>query len=174
MCQQLIQVGMKDRAGLEFRAEAMAIVVVDLHIEAAGASGHHQADPSHTDDAESLAGDLDAQLSNGAPVSPDVGPQHTRAFVGTARCTEHQQHRNLCSGIAQYVRGVGHRDAPRFCCRQINVVIADRETADGADAIRQAHDHVGIQSLRVAGDDRGGTGGQLEQLIAGVDDIIAI
>src|ERR671925_88630 len=72
--QERVETSVKDRAVLQFRREAPAVVVVDLQPETPRATGDRLADPAHPDDAEHGAGKVEAQeLGRGlAAPSPDA------------------------------------------------------------------------------------------------------
>ena len=53
------EIGMVVGAVLDLRREARAVVIVDRHAEGAGAPGDTPADPSHAENAEMLAEQLD-------------------------------------------------------------------------------------------------------------------
>ena len=109
--QQVVKVLVVDGSALELRAQAMPVVVVDFHVEAARSSRHDLADPAHADDAQAFSGQLDPELADRTPVRPGVGAQHAGALVGTPCRTEHQQQCNFRGRIAEDLGRVGHGDA---------------------------------------------------------------
>jgi len=165
---------MVDGPGLQIGRQPLAIVVVNLHIKTAGTSGQDAPYPSHAQDSQALAGQLDAQAAGRAPVRPGCGADLLFARMRPPGSGDQQQHGDLCRRIIEYIRSVGNQDTARSGGIQIDVVIADRKTADGADTLWQAFNDRCVQLLCVTGNDGIGPSGVCNQLIAAVDPILPI
>ena len=116
-----------------------------FHVEAAGASGHHPADPAHADDAEPFAGDLGADHERRAPMGPLAAAHQAVALAGAAGRAQQQQHGDFGRRVGQHVRRVGDDDAARLQGRQVAMIDADRMIGDDFEPIRQPGDQIGAE-----------------------------
>ena len=154
--------------------QRIAIVIMNLHLEAARARRDHLPDTPHAENAETLAGDLPSNHERRAPVLPRLAAHQAFAFAGAARGAEHQQHGDFGGRIGQHVRSIGDDDAPALRRLQIDMIDAHRVIGDRPDTRGQALDGLGGKLFRVAGQDRVGPGGQLQQFVGAIEPVVGV
>ena len=123
------------------------VVVMDLHVEAAGALRQRLADLAEAVDAELLVVEALADELQRLPAGPGARADHALALAGAARRAEQQQHGDLGRGDRHAVRRVADLDAALLAGLEIDVVEADRERRDALDVLGDALDHVGAALL---------------------------
>ena len=117
------------------------VVVVDFHVEAAGALRQRLADLAEAVDAELLVVEPLADELQRLPAGPGARADHVLALGGAACRAEQQQHGDLGGRDRDAVRGVADLDAARLAGLEIDVVEADGERRDALDVLGDAVDH---------------------------------
>jgi hypothetical protein len=124
------------------------------------------ADPPHTEDADTLAGDTHAeQLALADPVAPALA--HDAVILRTSAGRGEQQHHGVVGGaLVQHAGGVCHHDAAGMGGRYVDMVVAHADRGANPDSGRQSGDGSGVQRQRVGEHDRVGLerGGRLSDL----------
>ena len=150
------------------------VVVVDFHVEAAGALRQGLADLAEAVDAELLAVEALADELQRLPARPGARADHALAFGGAARRTQQQQHGDLGGRDRDAVRRVADLDAARLAGLEVDVVEADRERRDALDVLGHRLDHV-LAALLVEREQHGIDGlRRLQHLVDGDLRVVAV
>ena len=147
---------------------------MNLHVEPARSARDDAPDPTHAQDAESLAGDLRAHHERRAPVLPQALAHKLFPFTCAARGADHQHHGEFGRRVRQHIRRVGHDDPS--CARgfQVDMVVADGEVGDDPDLGGQTLENVGGEMLRVAWQDGLRAPGVFDELVTRVEAVVGI
>ena len=107
-----------------------AVVVVDRHVEAAGARATAWPMRPMPRMPRRLPVTWRPSMSVGAQELQLSLAHHPLALAGAARGAQHQQHGDVGGGVGQHVGRVGDDDAARLGGRQVDMLVADREGGD--------------------------------------------
>ena len=155
-------------------ARRAAVVVVDLHVEAAGAARHRAPDPAHSEDPEALSGHVHAEHHRGVPAHPLAGPHHPVALGTAPGRPEQAEHRHVGGGVVQDIGRVGHDDAPRLRRVHRDVLVADRVGGEDPDGVWEAFDHAGGQRVAAGAEEPVLTLAGLQEAVRGVDAVFGV
>ena len=119
-------------ARLQVGRQAIAIVVVDLHVEAPGPFCDRATDAAHSDDAQAFSAHMGGHQLSGMPTFPPVDVEHLLARPHAAGCTR-----------VWFSFQTGHRDAVARA-RELGMEVVEIGRCpvyylDGAPAACKAH-----------------------------------
>ena len=100
----------------------VAVMVVDAHVETAGAFGNDLPNPAHAQDAQPFPGRLATDHEIGRPVAPFLAAHQSFTLAGASSGAKHQQDGNFRRGIGEHVGRVGDDNAPGGCRLEIDVI----------------------------------------------------
>jgi len=136
--QQLAGIGMEDGAPLGLAAQSAPVRVVDAHAERPRSMRDRLTDPTHSIDAQRLAGELPPEQLGGSGIVPDSSPHHLLTFARPPRRPKQQKHSEIGGRVGEHVRRVRDDDAPSRRGPEIDVVEAHRERRYSAHRARQS------------------------------------
>jgi hypothetical protein len=165
---------MKHRAALQVFRQPAAVVVDDVHVEAAGALRGDLSDPPHADDAEGLAGDLGAHHEGRAPGVPRAGADQVLALAGASGRPEQAEQGDLRGGVGQHVRGVGDDHAAAAGGGEVDMVDPHREVGDDLHRRRKLGHQRGVDVFSMADQQGVGAGSQFQQTGPVVKSVVRI
>ena len=158
----------------EVRGEAAAVVVVDLHVEAAGAPRHRAPDSPHPEDSEAFPGHVHAEHHRGVPAHPLAGPHHPVAFGTAPGRSEQAEHRDVGGGVVEDIGRVGHDDAPRLRRVHRDVLVADRVGGEDPDAVGESFDDSRGQRVAAGAEDPVLALAGLQEAVRAVDAVFGV
>ncbi len=115
-------------------AETGAVPVDDVEIETAGAFGHGLADAPEADEPEGGARDIGSEHLHGIPAGPLLGAHEAFALAQASGGGEEQGERDIGGGLGENSGGIGDGDFPRGGGGDVDIVKADPEVGDHAQA----------------------------------------
>ena len=123
-------------------------MIMDRHAEGAGTTRDAASDPSHAQNAERLADQLDADQLRRVPAGPVAAADQVDA-LGRAPCrAQHQQQPDLGDRVGQNAGRVQYRQATRLRRRDVDMLVADRIGRDDLERSGQGADRVAAQLRR--------------------------
>ena len=137
---------------------------MDLHVEAARAPRDPLSDPAHAIDAHAPSGHLKPDQLGRVPARPGARPKQFDALGRPARGAEHKQHRGLGNRIGEDVGRVEHAQPARLCRGEIDVLMADRISAEDLHRWRQRSDRSLVHPVGGRDDESARTGARLGDL----------
>ena len=132
--EQAVERGVVDRTLFLGGREPPPVVVMDFHVEGAGALGRRLADLAHAVNAEPLAVEPPADELHGLPAAPFLFAEQPLAFLRSPGRAKDQQHRDFRCRYRDRVWRVRDADAARLRGGKVNVFVADGVGGDDADA----------------------------------------
>mmetsp|Transcript_10626 Transcript_10626/g.43521 ORF Transcript_10626/g.43521 Transcript_10626/m.43521 type:complete len:307 (+) Transcript_10626:465-1385(+) len=151
--------------GLGGCGQARAVVIDDLHAKAETAAARDRlADAAHAEDAQRAAMHLGASEEVPGPARPAAVSQQPLA-LGHAPGRGHQQRKaEVGRGLGQHIGRVGDKHTTRAAGGHVDVVVAHRHRADGAQ-LGAGVQQLGADALGAGDEDPGLAAQALAQLL---------
>jgi hypothetical protein len=153
---------------------------MDLQTESARAPGDRLPDPSEADDPEHGAVHVPPQVLVDVPARPSTAAQVRLRLPRPARRGQDEQEGEVGGRLVEHARRVAHRDAELGRGVEVDVVVADGDVRDDAQAWRARRKHGGVDAIREQRDDRVGVGRERDDLVVaeacvpvGLDELVA-
>lgn len=126
--------------GFEFGREWGGVGIEDVHGETASAAGDGLSDAAHAEDAESAVVDVLADKEVDEPFAPFAGVNEGVALDDTAGRGHEEGEGEVGGGFGEDVGGIGDEDAAGGGGRDVDIVVADGDIGNDADAVELGED----------------------------------
>ena len=152
--------------GFEFGREGGGVGIEDVHGKPSAAAGDGLSDAAHAEDAESAVVDVLADKEVDEPFAPFAGVNEGVALDDTAGRGHEEGEGEVGGGFGEDVGGIGDEDAAGGGGRDVDIVVADGDIGNDADAVELGEDGGG-EFIGELADDGLAASGALDQILGG-------